>query len=282
MLNLLKLCSITSIAFVMAAAPACAYEDEDALALIQKPSTINVSYGYAQNGDLTLKLVATPVLAACGTVKDMPTKVDMDIEAVDVTVKDYSFIRQTGTMNRDCGAASKVGAALVTIKADDLKTHSVTRIRLWYNGLLDTYYIDQVDGKPKLRAPLKPKFFFLDERAYEPAPVAEAPPVAETHHIVNTTAPTTPMAQITAPTDATKKLLLSVGDVKVDDALTAEMTALAVSRGLAATDQPHVFIDNGGQFYAQLAFRSDLIIGYLNYQNQRWPVIATRTSEEKK
>lgn len=130
----------------------------------QTPSRILVDYAGDKAGNLTLTFTALPEIRACGRVGNMKMKHTFDSEAVDIELGDFKFYQPPQGQNVNCGAATKVSRVALTLSAQDLEAHAVTRLRLWYGKTMDTFYLTRSAYALDLRPPVGPKFFDFSEQ----------------------------------------------------------------------------------------------------------------------
>lgn len=130
----------------------------------QTPARILVDYTGDKSGNLTLTFTALPEIRACGRVGNMKMKHTFDSEAVDIELGDFKFYQPPQGQNTNCGAATKVSRVTLTLSAQDLEAHAVTRLRLWYGKTMDTFYLTRSGYALDLRPPVEPKFFDFSEQ----------------------------------------------------------------------------------------------------------------------
>ncbi len=136
--------------------------DETALGRphVQKPLSYHVDYRIGPKY-VTLRVVADPALMACGKITDLPLKASFDADAVDITIGDYMFLQPMGTGPKNCGNVYKAASAEISIERASLARKGVSRIRFWYQYMLDTYLILPDGDSLRLQPPARPKMFYL-------------------------------------------------------------------------------------------------------------------------
>lgn len=245
---------------------------------LQKPLGYHVDYRVDAKY-LTLRVVADPAIMACGQITDLPMKASFDGEAADIVVGDYMFLQPMGTGRKNCGGAYKAASAEISIDRAALERKNVTQVRFWYQYMLDTFLLlpDNQRGL-RLQAPSKPRIFRLGN---DMAAVKRAAPKPQGENPFEAAAQAQkPVFSLSSPPPPKNPfvmgdgLVLTTGNVQVDQNAADAIRNLAATRGLVAAKENHIYTDAGGQFALQLRHLDQMTIGAVMVNGTRYPVIA--------
>jgi hypothetical protein len=234
---------------------------------IMQPRAVSVHYAQ-HNQDLALHLVTSPPVTGCGMMTSLPHTLTFDINAADIRVEEYAFIRPKSGEVKDCGPAYKVAQARLTLSADDLAGHDIERIRFWYQNAMDTFLVTREGRTITLTPAGAGQVFTLGKRQDHIAMPSDQE------------AESSSTSQDTKP-DLTNLLLLSTGDDAVDQKMRDAIRELATGRGLNTTDDPDIYFDKTGDYYKHLGTQPVMEIGAMMVDGKRTPVYATRLDNKE-